>query len=248
MRQLAALPLLYLFVTTAFASTPDFARSRANPNGIPLWIAADKAIDETGEIRAEYFYPHQLEDIEEMRKKNSGRADCQAAAVLPYDTHRKSGSLDELTGSALTIATGTVVESRSGFYIGTPATLLAVRLTESIKTLGLLRPTDTVYLVVGDARIETKRGRICGTSYMGVTIPTPKPGDHILFFAFHEPGDEDLSIYHVDLRNQLVVERDRKVHAPRSLEQLGNIDSLEVLVRTVGRSPRLNDVPRREAY
>ena len=212
--------------------------SRTTP---PLWVSSRVAFDKNGDLRADLFEPGFRTMLEQNRAANADGG-CSAALGAPVTgDYAPKRNLDEVTTSALTIASGNVVAADTGFFNGTPGRLFQIAVRDVPKSLGHFRGEHGIARVfIADATIQTPHGTICSREPFAAAIPAI--GDRVLLFSSFDPIDAERQILPVDARSQLIIEHAGTLHVPAALRGTGS-QSVEQLLSIVRKNPHINDVP-----
>jgi hypothetical protein len=211
--------------------------SWARSEPLPLWVSAAEAIDEKGELRPGKLSADRRARFDKHRLANAA-GDCKQFMGRPPETYRPTASLEDLVGNALTIISGDVVATEQGFYAGQAGTLLAVKVTERLKTFGRTGIRDRAFIFVAEARISTSQGAICASTFS--KMPLPQVGDRIVVFGYFDPVDREGLVLPADLRQQVIVEHDDRLHLPMTAR--AGVNNLRELTDVIRAHPRLHEV------
>jgi hypothetical protein len=191
----------------------------------PRWIAADLLLDVFGKLRRDQI-PDRLaklvrgkEDfMDEINALGSGAEVRALPCVVNYATFSDGGvfdapsSLEDLMTVATFAVSGYVEDSVGGFWQGTPATILTLRVEEVFKERpnAGLPPYINMAVFVGEVAIGS--ARICTTTN-GSSI-APSKGDAVFLFPRRElEAPHDILLIDPD-GYELVFARDDELIAP----------------------------------
>jgi hypothetical protein len=209
----------------------------AQTETLPLWVSAAEAIDGKGDLRPEKLSADRRARFEKNRLANA-TGECKQFIGRPPETYRSTATIDDLVGNALTIVSGDVVAAEQGFYAGEAGTLLALKVTERLKTFGRTGIRDRAFVFIAEARISTQRGTICASTFS--QTPTPQVGDRIMVFGYFDPVDREGLVLPADLRQQVIVERGDGLHFPIAAK--ADVANLRELTDVIRAHPRLHEV------
>jgi hypothetical protein len=219
---------LLLPLKAAAGEVPDVI---LNPDGKPLWVSVDRALDERGKLKPETLGDYGARAEDRLRRSNEYAArakkaqpskplkpkppeleGCVTFSVDLPEHPVPPSSLSALTYDADVIVAARVVDVRQGFMNGGAGSLLVLD-AEYLKG----KPTIDTYLYYPMARIETSEGLLC-TTPLGNFIP-PRIGDRMLVFSMGEPRQfADQTILYVNPARELVHEsRGREMILPQAL-------------------------------
>lgn len=199
-RSLAALTVLG-FVSVAVAQPtappgpPDRIESARAARAVPVWVSAERAIEERGGLAPELFDPRewaqlqqQLEDERSHRRAGllGGPGDpCKGARGIYAEYSVDHPGLADLVAHSEVAFSGTVQGGRPGFYRGQPRTLYRVEVDEVWLDTATLRSGETAFVVFEEAEIRAGDDWLCSR---GHRYPVrPQPGQRILVFSHHAP-------------------------------------------------------------
>jgi hypothetical protein len=232
---------LVLMVTVAMTASagerfqmPDLIRYNV-PGAIdpdPAWVSERAAIDEQGALRFDLFSEGTQFSLRHLLERNPGDS-CVTSRGLPFTHYSADPTLDRLVEKARIIIGGRVVATSQGFYGGSPATLLAVKVDARLKEQWSLTRGQIVYIVFRTATIRTKSGMLCSTTFP-LQVSVPAPGDRVLAFALAPPNDELTAILNIHPDLHLLVQHRGE---PRLVKN--------TLAQTVGSEEQLDRVIER---
>jgi|GEM_PF-2951632 len=161
--------MLAILIFLASMVIPDTIAS-ALPNAKPVWVSAEVAFNDKGDLRKDLFNDQDIQSLAFLRaqKKSDG-----CAVYIGGSCMEIRHAID-----ATSLVQADVVGARQGFYAGLPGTLFAIRVVDR-----------TFYVFVNTARIETPKGMICAE-----TKNTPSIGDRIELYAIFDAPDAARSI------------------------------------------------------
>ena len=187
---------------------------------IPLWVSSRAAFDLDGRLRADQFAENSRRFINQNIAANSSGSCSVFVSAPPMEQFKPKNSLDALVANSLAIIAGEVIDTDTGFYLGTPGTLYAVRVTDVPKSLGRIAHADPLLVFVPEATIRTPKGTICSRTF--TSVPAPAIADSILIFSYDDARDVEGRLITVDLHSQLVVQRRQQVFAPAAIPAAGH--------------------------
>ena len=140
---------------------------------------------------------------------------------LPEIEHYQANATFGDLLKARNILAGRVIDADHGFYHGTPATLLRVRVDSPLRTSKeVRREQGTVLLVYPDATIEVEGAALCSRVF-GTTF-VPSIGDDVLVFSFMPGAGVNALIVEADAEREMFFGRGGTiVHAPKNSDISG---------------------------
>jgi hypothetical protein len=178
---------------------------KAGPRAHPIWISADAAASEQGDLRWQFFSPSEAGNLrgflawnEELKSKPAnaqehGASDDQATdlecpiALATSDQDRidpkPNDSLSHLAEQAIAIYSGRIESISQGFFDGIPSSLLRVRTMEAFRSSPLI-DEEEVLIPYPYARFKIGDRSFCGGSS---AIYRPAVEDRVLVFVYDPP-------------------------------------------------------------
>jgi hypothetical protein len=176
----------------------------ANRHDQAEWVAARAAFDKNGALRSDYFAPEQRSFLAASALKNSD-GNCNVNFTQP-PSHAEDRTYNDVVANSRVVVSGDVVDSAIGFFKGYPATLVALRVDQRLRSSGSVKNGDIIFITLPSAKIKTAAGSLC-TKALSEQIETLAPGDHVLVFAFNEPTDATHTVFSVSAARHLLVQR-----------------------------------------
>lgn len=216
----------------------------ASSSAPPIWVSSRIAFDEQGRLRKELFEPAFHEILEANQKANP--SGCHTALGAPtLELHLQNRTLDDLISHARTIIAARVVSADTGFYNGTPGTLLGLAVNDVPKAMGRYPLTErTAQLFIADATIPTARGTICAREPFAPALPAM--GDRVLLFAMTDPIDADYHIFTPDIASHVVIEHGKRLFAPASVPTAPAARSFDDLLEATRANTHIHDAVARQ--
>jgi hypothetical protein len=194
---------------------PDFLRRTRD--GQLSWVAADVAVDESGQIREELFLPGRIDSARSIARRNGTSDECRFFTGPTPEHFKPTNSLDALLEHAETIVSGKVTAVRQGFYSGVPGSLLRL----NVKHIRGSSRNGDLYLFYQFAKIPTAEGLVCAQP-LGEFV-APAVGDRMLIYSMGSPAQTDGGeVIWVDTSRQLIHEsRGARLVTPKALQETG---------------------------
>jgi hypothetical protein len=179
-------------------SPPDRIESHLPDRAAPVWVSAERAVDERQQLVAELFAPlewtllqQQLTGERSWRRAGligSPGDPCRGARGVDAEYYVLNPTLADLVAHSEVAFSGTVRGGRPGFYRGDPRQLYRVEVDHVWIDTGNLQSGDTVYVAFEEAQIRVGDDWLC---VRGPRYPVrPMPGKRILVFSWHAPWGE----------------------------------------------------------
>lgn len=204
----AVLAVAGAFLTAALEAAPPSAVEEVPPpdriestrpeiRSTPVWVSADQAIDDRGELVRKLFEPWNVEELDRgmaiyrefitQSGLRGGYSDpCADTNHGYYDYTPPDPTLDQLFTHSVIVFNGTVRGRAQGFYLGSPSTLYTVEVDKVWKGTYAIPADDVVFIALPQATIELAGGlRLCSRTKRSPV--QPQPGGRILVFAAREP-------------------------------------------------------------
>lgn len=197
----------------AHGAAPDRLNVHSAPDH-PLWISKHEAMTPEGQLREEAFTASQMRELRENAARNG--ESCRVSITRPIVGERAtvwSSDIRELVSKTPTLVAGEVVGRTDGFYLGTPALLFEVKVTERYKNEGHAPNAKSLFLVTLGASIETAAGVVCSAPMPGSVVV--ERGDRILVFSTLEAVDDQRVLLTVNPVEHIVVERNAHTIVPK---------------------------------
>lgn len=252
----------------AQSAVPESFYSGVADRGSPIWISADLARAQDNQIDWKLFSPDERTSLrkklatqervkseEHIKSLSSfqslGREPVQDENCITYEStfyhlgeELEGPGLSGLLRSARGVYSATVADLSQGFFLGSPATVLKLEITQDWKTEGGLAPKE-LFGVYPFARFAIGEGVFC--SGVPGKLLQPKIGQRVIVFFTSKPVDRQQTLFWVE-PDFLIAERgDGGVSLPPALKddpELFPVQSLEeaeeLLRRALKRSGREN--------
>lgn len=262
---LAAVGLAASLAYGAGSAVPGIFYSGVADRVSPIWISADLARTPDNQIDWKLFSSEESASLrsklaaqervkaEERAKSLSllqslGREPVQDDNCVTYEKtfYHLGGELegsgfDGLLRSAHGVYSATIAELSPGFFLGSPATVLKLEITQAWKAESGMAPAKELFGVYPFARFAIGEGVFC--SGVPGRLPRPKIGQRVIVFITSKPLDRQQTLFWVE-PNYMIAERgDGGVSLPPALKddpELFPVQSLdeaeELLRRATGRS------------
>lgn len=260
----AALLLVVLaaFLTNGYgaqSAVPETFYSGLVDRTAPIWVSADLARTPDNQIDWKLFSSSErsslrnalatqerlkaTERIKSLRLSQAlGREPVQDENCVTYQKtfYHLAGELEGpgfagLVRSAQGIYSALITGLSQGFFLGSPATVLKLEITEAWKTDRELAPAKELFGVYPFARFAIGEGVFC--SGVPGSLLQPKIGQRVIVFVTSKPIDRQQTLVWVE-PDYLIAERgDGGVSLPRALKDdaelfpIQNLDEAEELVR-----------------
>lgn len=220
---------------------PKTFDSAVSDREAPLWVAADLARTPENEIDLALFAPSERESLrrqlaaqERLRAverpkdlsplQKAGREPVSDANCVTYEKtffhlsgERKAPGLEGLVESARGIYSATISDVSQGFFLGSPASVLRLDLTETWKTDGTVPPGGELFAVYPFARFAIGKGVFC--SGMPESAVQPEAGQRVIVFVTSDPLDKERSLVWTDPEALIVEKAEGGVSMPRALKE-----------------------------
>lgn len=242
---LAALPVLGMAASlTSGPSTqdsiPEVFYSSVADRQAPIWISADHARTSANQIQWKLFAPdereslrHKLAAQERLKATEpirglsalqiSGREpvgddNCVTyeQAFLHLSGQIERPGLEGLLKSARGVYSASIEGFSQGFLLGSPASVLELRVNEVLKSEGGPVPVQELFAVYPFARFAIGQDVFC--SGVPGKIPQPKIGQQVIVFVTSEPLDRQKTLVWADPEYFIAEEEGGAVSLPRALE------------------------------
>ena len=202
------------------------------------WVSLERATLANGQIDWSLFGDLQSAILKRRVESHNGGG-CVSIGSLqkePIDSH-VAHDLKELAASSRGIYRGTVVASEMGFADGDPATLLAVRVDETIKPASEISTDGVLYVAYPVAEFSIDGVRICKSDERLAAVP--KIGDDILVLPLSGPLNEEGSLIYPFQQEVMVQRHDGALHIPgkwrKDLTKASNLREVESVVKALGK-------------
>ncbi|HEY4640996.1 MAG TPA: hypothetical protein VII75_06600 [Thermoanaerobaculia bacterium] len=246
MKALRSLALVLLGVSTIAVSpageTPHILRAADPQTSYPIWVAFDAALTE-GKLNAQLIAPQaraRLEHLLATRAEQAKRAASQGVSSgmsdicfgePPAEIGLPDSNLPSLVRSSMAIFEGRIEEVLPGFYRGTPASLLAVRVDAMPRASSSYATTvgGRIYVYYPSAVIRAEGVVVC--TRPATHEARPNAGDRLLVFALQPPEDSGHVFVYPQASRHLIFETAGGVlqlpqQLKRSLAGFNDLDSL----------------------
>ena len=221
-------------------SIPEVFYSSVADRRAPIWISADQARTSENQIEWRLFAPEERESLRHKvaaqenvkateRIKNlsalqvAGREPVGDENCITYEQafHHLSGpveglGLEGLLRSAKGIYSASIGGFSQGFFLGSPASVLELRVNEVLKPADGMAPVHELFAVYPFARFAIGQGVFC--SGVPGQIPQPKIGQQVIVFVTSERLDRQQSLVWVDPEYLIAEGEDGAVSLPRALK------------------------------
>jgi hypothetical protein len=248
----------------AQSAVPESFYSRVADHKSPIWISADLARAQDNQIDWKLFSPDERASLrnklatqkrvkaEERIKSLSsfqslGREPVQDDNCITYESafhhlgeELEGPGLGGLLRSARGVYSATIADMSQGFFLGSPATVLKLEISEAWKTESGLAPKE-LFGVYPFARFAIGEGVFC--SGVPGKLLQPKIGQRVIVFFTSKPVDRQQALFWVE-PDFLITERsDGGVSLPPALKNdpelfpVQSLDEAEELLRRALRLP-----------
>jgi hypothetical protein len=151
---------------------------------------------------------------------------------------------DESVLNARAIVAGTIKSVTSGFFYGTPGSLIELGDLDKLKAdSSYAHVSDTLYLRLPYAHFESGGVEFCRESRPGSYVPAP--GDRLLLFAYTAPVDVSGSLVYSTSNDVIATSSANGLHIPQMLAFFGDrattLPRIESKVRAILSTSRRAD-------
>lgn len=230
-------------VTAPSGEMPRIIRAADPYTAYPIWVAADAALSADGKLETQLIAPNARERVQELIATRTRHAASQSTSAEPdicfgeppAEIGLPDSTLPDLVRSSAAIFEGRIEEVMTGFYRGTPASLLAVKVEAMPRASSLYAAAvgGRIYVYYPSAVIRAEGTTIC-------TRPAshearPKPGDRLLVFALQPPEDSGhVFVYPQASRHLIFQTASGDLLLPRHLQRsLAGFDDIDAVMTRV---------------
>ncbi len=245
--------VLALLAVSAIAAAPAgemprIIRAADARTPYPIWVAADAALTAEGKLDGQLIAPQARERVAQLvatRTEQARHAVPQSVSSAepevcfgepPAEIGLPDSTLPNLVRSSTAIFEGRIEEVTTGFYRGTPASLLAVRVDAMPRTSSLYAATigTRMYVYYPSAVIRAEGTTLC--TRPATHEARPKAGDRLLVFALQPPEDSGhLFVYPQASRHLIFQTASGDLVLPQHLQRsLAGFADLDGLMKRVG--------------
>jgi hypothetical protein len=227
-------------ILSGSAGTPIFVAASAMflPNGVESGIAPEE-----WRVRE-----RQNAAVAKLRSRDEARASSMAdvtpalpchGVIMDETTLEESVSRETPDASVLNaraIVAGTIKSVTSGFFYGTPGSLIELGDLDKIKTDSSYgRVSDTLYLRLPYAHFDSGGVEFCRESTRGSYVPAI--GDRLLLFAYTAPVDASGSLVYSTSNDVIAMSSANELHVPKALaffaDRAARLPGIESKVRSI---------------
>jgi len=213
----------------------------------PIWVSAKEILGNKGQLDWQPLGNHAAEKwrrTEPYLNRRNGPAEglqevpeeaCTVSEVStwPSPVHPPDDGLLVLLRGAHTALVGTVVEKTPGFLLGSPATLLTVKVDESWR---LPSSSASPYLLVAypEARFAAAGRVVCGKHQEGAVAP--EPGQTLVLLGQGLPLDREGRLIRVSLQELIVAADGKTLSLPSNLardDEMVGVTTLDQLLAKI---------------
>lgn len=253
----AGLLALLIFPTgwaLAGGDVPGVIYMKAGPRVDPLWVSAEAAASEKGDVRWDLFSSTDQDNLrrflassERLRREAKSSQGQQAGGKQQTDLEcpltlvseeeridlKPNNSFSNLVEQALAIYSGTIEGISPGFFSGVPSSLLRVKVTKAFRSSDLVAK-DEVLVYYPLAHFTIGSSTFCG-GFHGMLEPAV--GNRVLVFVYEPPTNAAQTLVHPQSpefffqtsEGHLIVPRELKTD--RDIAAVGKLDDLERRLR-----------------
>jgi hypothetical protein len=232
-------------------SVPSVIARRNTAVNVPLWVSAESAVNEQGDIRSEMFDPvHRGMLLKTQQVSATIRANENAASAMKsnrgenepppctlfagerprhWSDGKQGTSFEALVAGALAIYEGKVTAVAGGFFDGQPASLLKVDIVAELRSSAEFDTDGGVFVHYPTTEFVVGKQRFCARG--GFNDYRPQVGDQVMIYALHSPVDARRKVVVAESRD-LFFESKGSLISPQSLrtslseQQVRTLDDL----------------------
>lgn len=247
------------------SAVPETFYARVADRTSPIWVSIDLARTPGNQIDWKLFAPEERASLrsrlatqerlkaEERTKsltlsQSLGREPLQDTNCITYEKtfyhlgeELKGSGFDGLVRSARGIYSATVTGLSQGFFLGSPATVLKLEVTQAWRTESGWAPPKDLFGVYPFARFAIGEGVFC--SGVPGSLPQPRIGQRVIVFVTSKPIDREQSLLWVEPDYFIAEKSDGGVSLPPALKNDSELfpaqsldEAEEVLRRALRRS------------
>lgn len=211
--------------------TPGLLYSYLSPSEHPdpIWVSARQLLGSKGQLdwrllgeqaadkwrRNEPYLPRVSGQAGAVQDATEEACTVSEVSTWPSPVHPPDdGFLDLLRGARAAFA-GTVVEKIPGFLLGSPATVLTVKIDESWRLAPPLAASPYLLVAYPEARFVLDGRVVCGRHQEGAVAP--EPGQTIVVLGQGPPLDREGRLIRASLQELIVVPDGKTLALPRNL-------------------------------
>jgi hypothetical protein len=255
---------------------PELFYSSLQERPFPIWISAELARTSDDRVDWKLFSPVEQDSLrrtlavqDKVRSQEPGvkhlspsqrsgqdQVHDENCTIFQQPFYHFSEEAQEpgLTGlvkASHGIFSASITGISQGFFLGNPASVLRIDISEAWKTTAKLDPTGEIFLVIPFARFAIDDKAFCtGTPESSFR---PQIGQRVTVFVTALPLDKDSSLLYADPNSIIAEQSDKTLFIPPGLKDdeelfpaktLGELE--EILRRVTRRTDRLTEPSRRE--
>lgn len=214
---------------------PSILWSRHDPSKA-AWVSLERATLPNGQIDWNLFGEMESFFLRRGLENHKGTG-CVSIGHLRKEIigSRGANDLRSLVKNSFAIFQGTVVARGIGIADGNPATLLEVRVDETIKGSSEFSKEKTLYIAYPVAEFSVNGIRICKSDEFLAAVP-PQVGDSVLVFPLSSPLNEDLNLIYPYSQEVIIQKREGALWLPAKWAkdpQLEDASNLREVITTV---------------
>jgi hypothetical protein len=213
----------------------------------PIWVSAKELLGSKGQLewqplgnraaekwkRTEPYLNRRNGLAEGLQEVPEDACTVSEVATWPSSVQPPDDGLLVLLRGARAALVGTVIEKTPGFLLGSPATLLTVKVDESWR---LPSSSASPYLLVAypEARFAVDGRVICGKHQEGAVAP--EPGQTLVILGQGLPLDRDGHLIRASLQELIVVADGKTLSLPSNLardDEMVGITTLDQLLAKI---------------
>lgn len=229
--------------------TPPVIQSSVERATAPIWVSADAATTQQGQLRSEVFETRYYEALQRYAERTAERRRMRETTAAPasngcesyvgerpndWPDGKSPSTLDELVRSSNAIYEGKVSAIVPGFFDGQPSSLLRVEVTNALKSSPAYDPAAGLYVPYAAANFTIGTTRFCARPMY--SDHEPRLGDRVLIFALHPPADDRGRLLHIESGDLLFASADGKLSIPKRFRNDLTVRELRSLAGALDRT------------
>ena len=228
---------------------PQVMQSSVARATAPIWVSAEAAATEQGQLRSEAFEARYYDALQRYAARAAERRRMRETSAAPASSgcesyvgerpndwpDRKSPStIDDLVRSSNAIYEGKVSAIVPGFFDGQPSSLLRVEVANALKSSAAYDPAAGLYVPYPAANFTIGNTRFCARPMH--SNHEPRVGDRVLIFALHPPADDRGRLLHIESGDLLFESADGKLSIPNRFRNDITVRELRSLTGALDRT------------